>query len=108
VSAEKTDSGSRSRNPLLENEIGESYSIYWNVERGVAGQVMLFSTEDGGMVVGLGGPRISAELAFSAIREIVNGKYGYVTSGSCPPSSIDEFVSLCEQSALTSLVKSEI
>lgn len=92
----------------LEKDRGESYSLYWNVDRGVADQVMLFFTKDGGMIVGLGGPRISAEFAFSAIQKIVDGRFGYVTSGSCPPSSIGEFVSICKESTLASLFEGEI
>lgn len=92
----------------LETESSESYSIYWNVERGVADQVMLFFTEDGGMIAGLGGPKIPAEVAFSAMQKTVNGKYGYVTSGSSPPTSIDAFVSLCERSTLVNLFDGEV
>jgi hypothetical protein len=92
----------------LEIETSESYSIYWNVERGVADQVMLFFTDDGGMIVGLGGPQIPAKIAFPAIQKIVNGKYGYVTNGCSPPSSIDEFVSLCERSTLVNLFDGDV
>ena len=92
----------------LEIDAGESYSIYWNVIRGIADQVMLFFTPDGGMIVGLGGPHVSAENAFSAMQKIVHGKYGYMTSGSCPPNSYEEFVSLCERSTLTNLFDGRI
>ncbi len=87
----------------LEKDGSESYSIYWNVNRGISEQVMLFFTTDGGMIIGLGGPHVSADKAFSAMRKTVDGEYGFMTSGSCPPNTCDDFVSLCEKSTLTSL-----
>lgn len=87
----------------LETETNESYSIYWDVESGVVDQIMLFFTSDGGMIVGLGGPRISPEMALSALQKIVHGQYGYVTSCSCPPDSINQFVSICERATLVNL-----
>jgi hypothetical protein len=92
----------------LEQENGESYSIYWNVDQGIADQVMLFFTADGEMIVGLGGPHVSIEAAFAAMQKIVSGRFGYVTSGTCPPSSKEEFVSLCERSTLTNLFDGKI
>ena len=92
----------------LEMETNESYSIYWNVNRGLADQVMLFFTADGGMIVGLGGPHVLAENAFTVVSKIVNGNFGYLTSGSCPPASTDEFVSLCQRSSLVNLFNGTI
>lgn len=89
----------------LEKSVNEPYAIYWNIHggEGVAEQAMLFFTADGGMIAGLGGLRQSVEETMIAIRLIVDGKYGYVTSGSCPPISIEEFKSLCEKSTLANL-----
>lgn len=94
---------------LLESRRHDSYAIYWNVESGLGGeQVMLFFTEDGGMIAGIGGPTDSWEATLLAISTVVGGKYGYVTSGSCPPATSKEFKAICRQSTLASLVNGEL
>ena len=87
----------------LGSRIHETYSIYWDVRHGVSEQVMLFFTADGGMIVGLGGPLISTEQALFLLQKIVEGRFGFVTSGSCPPTSIPEFLSICENSTLENI-----
>lgn len=94
---------------LLESRRVDSYAIYWNVEGGLWGeQVMLFFTEDGGMIAGIGGPILSAEAVFAAVSNVVDGKFGYITSGSCPPATREEFKYLCERSTLAALVNGEL
>jgi hypothetical protein len=88
---------------LLTKEKHQPHAIYWNVEDGIARQVMLFFTQDEGMIVGLGEPHISDEVAFSAIQRVVDGKYGYLTSGSRPPNTIEEFITICQKSTCVNL-----
>jgi hypothetical protein len=92
----------------LEVEVGESYSIYWNVRRGIAALVMVFFLKDGGMIVGLGGPMVPAEQGFSSMQRTVQGRFGYITSGSCPPSTKEEFISICRGSTLLNLCDGRI
>ena len=88
----------------LERDGNQPYAIYWNVEvGGLSDQVMIFFTEDNGMIVGLGGPHMQPEIALSLIQRVVNGKYGYITSCSCPPSSINAFISMCIESTLPNI-----
>lgn len=92
----------------LEEDHSESYAIYWNVKDGISDQVMIFFTTDGGMIVGLGGPRVSADVAFMMLRRLVQGKHGYVTTSSCPPALAAELRGLCEKSTLTNLFEGVI
>lgn len=94
---------------LLESRRHEPYAIYWNLEGRPSGeQAMLFFTEDGGMIAGIGGHVESVAGAFTAISAVVNGKYGYVTDGTCPPATIEEFKAICEQSTLTNLFEGKL
>ena len=93
----------------LEKDTSQGYSIYWNV----AGsdrpeQAMLFFTTDGAMIAGLGGPRTAPADALSEMQQVVNGEFGYVTSGTCPPQSTEEFISLCKHSTLPHLYHGEL
>ncbi len=93
----------------LEQDSGQSYSIYWDcIGANGPEQVMLFYTRDGHMIAGLGGPRVSFDSALSDLSEIVKGDYGYVTSGSCPPETYEEFVSLSRNSTLPSVVNGKL
>ena len=94
----------------LERRVNEPYAIYWNIHGvgRVAEQAMLFFMVDGGMIAGLGGLRQSVEETLIAIRCVVDGEYGYVTSGSCPPTSVEAFKSLCEKSTLANLFEGRL
>lgn len=94
---------------LLESRSHEPYAIYWDLEGRPAGeQVMLFFTEDGGMIAGIGGHVESVADALITMSAVVNGKYGYVTNGTCPPATIEEFKAICEQSTLTNLFEGKL
>lgn len=94
---------------LLESRPNDAYSIYWNVEdTSYCEQAMLFFTEDGGMIAGIGGPSKSVAETLTLIGAEVGGDYGYVSSGSCPPSTIPEFKKICEESTLDNLFEGEI
>jgi len=94
---------------LLETRPNEPYSIYWNVERGSLGeQVMLFFTSDGEMIAGIGGPLKPVEETLAAVASVVDGAFGYVTSGSCPPATTKEFKAICEQSTLPNLFSGKL
>lgn len=89
----------------LADENNESYSIYWDaVDNCGPQQAMIFYTDDGAMIAGLGGPNLSIDESLTLISHQVNGRFGYVTSGSCPPETIEEFLELCHSSTLPSLV----
>jgi len=89
----------------LENEHDSSYSIYWDCHsEDEPEQVMLFFTSEGRMIVGVGGPKESIESSLQKIATLVDGEYGYVTSGSCPPDTRDEFVEIATASTLPCVV----
>ena len=93
----------------LEQEPGEGYSIYWDSKDDKSSrQVMLFFTEDGSMIAGFGGACETASESLRAIALLVNGQFGYVTSGSCPPESRDAFIQLCRDSTVINLFEGKI
>lgn len=92
----------------LEFDRRESYSIYWNVVDGISDQAMLFFTKDGGMIAGLGGLYLPPKEALLSLQDNVDGKFGYVTSGSCPPGSMAEFILICEHSTLPNLFNGDL
>jgi hypothetical protein len=93
----------------LENDCNSSYSIYWDCHSAnEPGQVMLFFTSDGRMIVGIGGPKSSIERELQRITTLVDGEYGYVTSGSCPPDSFDEFAEIATASTLPRVVEGRL
>ena len=88
----------------LEQDENESYSIYWDAENADGPrQAMLFYTEDGAMIAGVGGPESSLDKTIAFIAEQVRGRFGFVTSGSCPPETVDEFKRICGESTLVNL-----
>jgi|GEM_PF-3449116 len=93
----------------LESDCDSSYSVYWDCHSAdEPEQVMLFFTSDGRMIVGIGGPRNSIETELLKIIAIVDGEYGYVTSGSCPPDSCDEFAEIAKASTLPNVVEGRL
>lgn len=84
-----------------------SYSIYWDCE-GAAEQVMLFFTADGHMIAGVGGPKSSFEKTLCDLRDLVEGRFGYVTEGSCPPESFRDFELLSRSSSLPCIVDGQL
>lgn len=93
----------------LECDQASSYSVYWDcLMADGSEQVMLFFTRDGCMIAGIGGPKVSLEIALSNLSMLVNGKFGYVTSGSCPPDNLDEFISLCRSSTLPNIFEGKM
>lgn len=91
----------------LASEQNSSYSIYWNCIGGPE-QVMLFFTNDGHMIAGIGGPKTSLERTLTELCELVGGRFGYVTSGSCPPDTFEEFESLSRNSTLPCIVDGQL
>jgi hypothetical protein len=90
----------------LEKDRDSSYSLYWDCRsEDEPDQVMLFFTSEGRMIVGIGGPKGSIESELEKIATLVGGEYGYVTSGSCPPDSSDEFIEIATSSTLPCLIE---
>lgn len=93
----------------LENDHDSSYSVYWDCHsEDEPDQVMIFFTSEGRMIVGIGGPTGSIESELEKIATLVGGEYGYVTSGSCPPDSRDEFVKIATASTLPCVVQGQL
>jgi hypothetical protein len=84
-----------------------SYSIYWDCE-GSFEQVMLFFTADGHMIAGVGGLNASFEKTLSKICDLVEGRFGYVTEGNCPPESFKDFEFLSRTSSLPCIVDGQL
>jgi hypothetical protein len=91
----------------LVSEPSCSYSIYWDCE-GSSEQVMLFFTADGHMIAGVGGPTSSFGKTLSKICDLVEGRFGYVTEGNCPPESFRDFELLCRKSSLPCIVDGKL
>ena len=100
----KTESELISR---LISEPSCSYSIYWDCDGGPE-QVMLFFTADGHMIAGVGGPSSSFGNQLSKICDLVEGRFGYVTEGNCPPESFRDFECLCRKSSLPCIVDGKL
>ncbi|MFN6103137.1 MAG: hypothetical protein ACK5EA_01605 [Planctomycetaceae bacterium] len=93
----------------LEKDCDSSYSVYWDCQSvNEPEQVMLFFTSDGRMIVGIGGPKSSIESELQRISMLVDGEYGYVTSGSCPPDSFDEFAEMAAASTLPCVIEGRL
>lgn len=93
----------------LEKEEHESYSIYWNTaSNNGPDQAMLFYREDGTMVAGIGGPNASLGETLASVAKQVNGRFGFITSGSCPPETSEAFIAICRESTLVNLFEGQL
>ncbi len=93
----------------LEKDEHESYSIYWDAASNDGNrQAMLFYTEDGAMIAGIGGPNVGLDETLLYVAKQVNGRFGYITSGSCPPETIEAFIDICRKSTLTNLFEGQL
>lgn len=85
----------------LEQESSEGYGIYWG-RLGVtvpdkAPRVMLFFTEDGGMIAGLVVPHhVEAATLLERLASVVGATYGQTVLEEPPPSTLAEFRLSCK------------
>jgi hypothetical protein len=94
---------------ILESRAHQPYSFYWNGEgESAVRQVMLFFTEDGGMIAGVSGPIEAVEDALVEISEVVGGRYGYITNEAPPPDTVTGFKAICEQSTLPNIYEGRV
>jgi len=93
----------------LEINEQEGYSIYWdsNLEDGPR-QAMLFYTEDGAMIAGIGGPNAELNETLENVAKLVKGRYGFITSGSCTPEIREAFINICRESTLVNLFEGQL
>ncbi|MEO8498208.1 MAG: hypothetical protein ABI614_24345 [Planctomycetota bacterium] len=93
----------------LEKDKNASYSIYWNATSNDGPrQAMLFYTEDGAMIAGIGGPNSGLDETLACVAKQVNGRFGYITSGSCPPETIEAFIGICRESTLVNVFEGHL
>ncbi len=93
----------------LESDKHESYSIYWDAaSNNGPRQAMLFYTEDGAMIAGIGGPSVSLGETLSCVAKQVNGRFGFITSGSCPPETSEAFIAICRESTLANIFEGQL
>jgi hypothetical protein len=88
----------------------ESYALSWNAEsvKNVHANAMLFFTVDGGMIAGLATSKPDPVEVLLSIAEVVQGKFGYITSENRPPDDRETFLKICQEATAPALVNGVI
>lgn len=85
------------------------YALYWrNLVAEGPEMAMLFYTRDGALMAGLVVDEPEVQATLQALSRQVQGRFGYITSESCPPETREEFIDLCRDSTEINLFAGEL